>query len=602
MIQNQTVSTMNTFEYTPQAVILINPRFFAAAKECTDLYQMRKKLSTHLYMIELESSEAYDQDAAIFARIRDTSQVLRNILKKRSEDLAGFSMAQVIYDMAHENHRPDLTPAFYADLYHLLLGVQGKGSRKAFDDIHLSAINDQGRPAAIHRSRQLDEICSEVDQKINQYKTGLDKHSVTRRNKRRDKIITKLNASLDDWQDWHWQIDNIVKEPELLQDLIKLSSKEKKAVKTARTHNLPFGITPYYLSLMDDAQSRRDTSIRAQVLPPADYVTQVISNQERSGLDFMGEEDTSPFDLITRRYPSICIFKPFNTCPQICVYCQRNWEIDDAMAPKAFAGMQQIDAATRWIKEHPTIHEVLITGGDPLAMGDVTISNILAKIADISTVDRIRIGTRIPVTMPMRVTADLAEILAQFRELGRRELAISTHVQNPYEITPELVKAVNRLRSHGLPVYNQLVYTYFVSKRFEASALRRHLRLVGIDPYYTFNTKGKDETLSYRVPISRLVMEQQEEARLLPGLERTDEAVFNVPRLGKNYLKSREHRDLLAILPNGARVYEFYSWEKNLSNTTNTYSYVDVPILNYLKRLEKDGENLQDYDTIWYYF
>lgn len=593
---------MNTFEYTPQAVILINPRFFAAAKECTDLYQMRKKLSTHLYMIELESSEAYDQDAAIFARIRDTSQVLRNMLKKRSEDLAGFSMAQVIYDMAHENHRPDLTPAFYADLYHLLLGVQGKGSRKAFDDIHLSAINDQGRPAAIHRSRQLDEICSEVDQKINQYKTGLDKHSVTRRNKRRDKIITKLNASLDDWQDWHWQIDNIVKEPELLQDLIKLSSKEKKAVKTARTHNLPFGITPYYLSLMDDAQSRRDTSIRAQVLPPADYVTQVISNQERSGLDFMGEEDTSPFDLITRRYPSICIFKPFNTCPQICVYCQRNWEIDDAMAPKAFAGMQQIDAATRWIKEHPTIHEVLITGGDPLAMGDVTISNILAKIADISTVDRIRIGTRIPVTMPMRITADLAEILAQFRELGRRELAITTHVQNPYEITPELVKAVNRLRSHGLPVYNQLVYTYFVSKRFEASALRRHLRLVGIDPYYTFNTKGKDETLSYRVPISRLVMEQQEEARLLPGLERTDEAVFNVPRLGKNYLKSREHRDLLTILPNGARVYEFYSWEKNLSNTTNTYSYVDVPILNYLKRLEKDGENLQDYDTIWYYF
>ncbi|MEA3548724.1 MAG: KamA family radical SAM protein [Thermodesulfobacteriota bacterium] len=593
---------MNTFEYTPQAVILINPRFFAAAKECTDLYQMRKKLSTHLYMIELESSEAYDQDAAIFARIRDTSQVLRNILKKRSEDLAGFSMAQVIYDIAHENHRPDLTPAFYADLYHLLLGVQGKGSRKAFDDIHLSAINDQGRPAAIHRSRQLDEICSEVDQKINQYKTGLDKHSVTRRNKRRDKIITKLNASLDDWQDWHWQIDNIVKEPELLQDLIKLSSKEKKAVKTARTHNLPFGITPYYLSLMDDAQSRRDTSIRAQVLPPADYVTQVISNQERSGLDFMGEEDTSPFDLITRRYPSICIFKPFNTCPQICVYCQRNWEIDDAMAPKAFAGMQQIDAAIRWIKEHPTIHEVLITGGDPLAMGDVTISNILAKIADISTVDRIRIGTRIPVTMPMRITADLAEILAQFRELGRRELAITTHVQNPYEITPELVKAVNRLRSHGLPVYNQLVYTYFVSKRFEASALRRHLRLVGIDPYYTFNTKGKDETLSYRVPISRLVMEQQEEARLLPGLERTDEAVFNVPRLGKNYLKSREHRDLLAILPNGARVYEFYAWEKNLSNTTNTYSYVDVPILNYLKRLEKDGENLQDYDTIWYYF
>ena len=126
--------------------------------------------------------------------------------------------------------------------------------------------------------------------------------------------------------------------------------------------------------------------------------------------------------------------------------------------------------------------------------------------------------------------------------------------------------------------------------------------MVGIDPYYTFNTKGKDETLAYRVPISRLVQEQQEEARLLPGLERTDEAVFNVPRLGKNYLKSREHRDLLSILPNGARVYEFYSWEKNISDTSNTYTSIDIPILDYLKRLEKDGEARQDYDTIWYYF
>ncbi len=593
---------MNTSEYTSQTITSLNPRFFTVAKEWTDLELMRQKLSTHLFAIELESSEAYDQDAAVFARIRDTTQVLRNMLKKRSEDLAGFSMAQAVYDISHGTPRPDLTPAFYAELHHILLGIQGQGSRKAFDDIHLSAINDRGRPAAIHRSQQLDKIRSEVDQKINQYKSGLDARSITRRNKRRDKIITRLNASLDDWQDWHWQIKNIIKEPEILQKLVQLSKDEKKAVINARTHNLPFGITPYYLSLMDDGHDRRDLSIRAQVLPPADYVTQVIANKGESGFDFMGEEDTSPFDLITRRYPAICIFKPFNTCPQICVYCQRNWEIDDAMSSQAFAGMQRIDAGIRWIKEHPTIHEVLVTGGDPLAMGDVTISNILNKIADIPTVDRIRIGTRIPVTMPMRITADLADILAQFRELGKREVAITTHIQTPYEITPELVKAVDRLRVRGLPVYNQMVYTYFVSKRFEASSLRRHLRLIGIDPYYTFNTKGKDETRSYRVPISRLVMEQQEEARLLPGLERTDEAVFNVPRLGKNYLKSREHRDLLAILPDGARVYEFYSWEKNIGSVTKTYSFVDVPILDYLKRLEKDGENLQDYDTIWYYF
>ncbi|MCB2180564.1 MAG: KamA family radical SAM protein [Desulfobulbaceae bacterium] len=593
---------MDESQYTPAALKKLYPRFFNTAKKNKDLDQMRKDLASLLFQIELEAYESFDRDAATLARVRDTAQVIRNMLKKRSDERSGFSMAQALFDIAWDNPRPDLSPAFYADLYHLILGIQGLGSRKALDDAPLSAINEHGRAAAIRRSQQLDELRSTVDSKISQISSGLEKRAISRRKKRRDKILAAFDATLDEWQDWRWQIKHIVKEPEVLEKLIKLRKQEKKALKKAQKNNLPFGITPYYLSLMDDEQSQRDRSIRAQVLPPEDYVDQVACTRGASDLDFMGEEDTSPFDLITRRYPAICILKPFNSCPQICVYCQRNWEIDDAMASNAFAGMRQIDAAINWIKEHPTIHEVLITGGDPLAMGDATINDILGKVAAIPTVDRIRIGTRIPVTMPMRVTADLAEIIAQFREVGRREVAVTTHVQHSYEITPDLVNAVNRFRSRGIPVYNQLVYTYFVSRRFEASALRRHLRLIGIDPYYTFNTKGKDETKAYRVPISRLVQEQQEEARLLPGLERTDEAVFNVPRLGKNYLKSREHRDLLSILPDGARVYEFYSWEKNISDKSHTYSAVDVPILDYLKRLNADGESITDYDTIWYYF
>ncbi len=593
---------MNDSYYSPSLLKTANPQIFSLAKSAQSLDDMRKTLATYLFQVELEASEASNHDAATLARIRDTAQVLRNMIKQRSDDLSGFSFAQALYDIAKNTLRPDLSPAFFADVYHLLLGTQGLGSRKALDDVHLSAINDQGRAAAIIRSAQLDDLRTEVDNRIKNITTGLGRRAVTRRNKHRDKILATLGATLDDWQNWHWQIKNIIKDPELLQQLVRLSKEEKAAVKAAKANKLPFGITPYYVSLMDEEKKGRDLSIRAQVIPPADYIKQVDKSKQSSDLDFMGEEDTSPFDLITRRYPAICIFKPFNTCPQICVYCQRNWEIEDAMAPGAFAGMEKIDAAIEWIKDHPTIHEVLITGGDPLAMGDATITEILEKVADIPTVDRIRIGSRTPVTMPMRITADLADIISQFREVGRREIALTTHVQHPYEITPDLVTAVNRLRTRGIPVYNQLVYTFFVSKRFEASALRRQLRLIGIDPYYTFNTKGKEETLSYRVPIARLVQEQQEEARLLPGLERTDEAVFNVPRLGKNYLKSREHRDLLTILPNGARIYEFYSWEKNISSHSTTYSSEDVPILDYLKRLENDGENMTDYETIWYYF
>jgi lysine 2,3-aminomutase len=163
--------------------------------------------------------------------------------------------------------------------------------------------------------------------------------------------------------------------------------------------------------------------------------------------------------------------------------------------------------------------------------------------------------------------------------------------------------AVERLRTRGIPVYNQLVYTFFVSRRFEAAYLRRLLTQVGIDPYYTFNAKGKDETETYRVPIARLLQEQREESRLLPGLSRTDEAVYNVPGMGKNYLKASSLRDLISILPDGSRLYEFHPWEKNIStHAMKTYVCRDVPILDYLARLEAIGENGEDYETIWYYF
>ena len=185
--------------------------------------------------------------------------------------------------------------------------------------------------------------------------------------------------------------------------------------------------------------------------------------------------------------------------------------------------------------------------------------------------------------------------------IGRREVAVVTHVEHPYEVTPDLVEAAQRLRNGGIPVYNQLVYTFFVSRRFEASLLRRLLRLAGIDPYYTFATKGKEETAAYRVPLPRLLQEVQEEARLLPGLARTDEPVYNVPGLGKNHVRAIQHRDLVAIRPNGARVYEFHPWEKNIVKQ-ETYVGDDIPILDYLERLRQVGENPADYETIWYYF
>jgi len=378
----------------------------------------------------------------------------------------------------------------------------------------------------------------------------------------------------------------------------------KEAIKIARENRIPFGITPYYLSLMDYDSSRKfDHAVRAQVIPPLNYV-QIMKKhrQDRADvMDFMGEHDTSPLDLITRRYPKIAILKPYDTCSQICVYCQRNWEIEEVLSPDALASDEQIDEAIRWFKEHPGISDLLIAGGDPGVMSDPLIDRLFEKISKINHIKRIRLGTRTPVVLPSRFTDDLVEILGKYHIPGKREVCIVTHFEHPYEVTPEAMSAIEKVRKLGVGCYNQEVFTVENSRRFESAALRETLRLVGVDPYYNFNAKGKTETKNYRVPIARILQERKEEARLLPGISRADEPVFNVPKLGKNHLRAWQDHRVVMIMPDGRRVYEFHPWEKNLAPMP-PYNHYDVPIYDYLKELERRGENIEEYKTIWYYY
>ena len=347
----------------------------------------------------------------------------------------------------------------------------------------------------------------------------------------------------------------------------------------------------------------RDDSIRAQVIPSTHYIKTLLKHRthDESSLDFMLEQDTSPIEGITRRYPQIAIIKPVVTCPQICVYCQRNWEIEDIHSRSAVLPKSRLDKALDWIANTPEINEVLITGGDPFLLSNEKIENLLFKLSRMKHVERIRIGSRTPVTLPQRITEALVKDVGHFHIPGKREILIVTHFEHPYEITPQSMDAVQKFRSHGIEVYNQLVYTFYNSRKFEASLLRHKLRLIGVTPYYTFNAKGKEETEEFRVPIPRLLQEQKEEARLMPGTVRTDEVVFNVPRLGKNYLRAAQHHDVISILPDGRRIYEFHPWEKKLA-LADTYIYTDVSIYNYLKKLQSHGEIISDYNSIWYYY
>jgi len=536
---------------------------------------------------------------------RDAIRVFRNILSTRNESLAGFSLLQYLNDLLYkENFEQIQIPGsgFFAELDHLIRGITGKTG--VYTDKIPAFIKHKGKKAARMRSSNLSTMGKTAEKFIDRYPNGLDKDVIRKRNNNISRILKHFNATESDWENWKWHTHNIIRNANRLDSLVKITDEEYHAVKLARKYKIPFGITPYYLSLMDNDTSRNnDYAVRSQVIPSIDYIKKLKEKRENKefSLDFMLEQDTSPIEGITRRYPMIAILKPIMTCPQICVYCQRNWEIEDVYSRKAVLPKEKLENAIQWIAETPEIKEILITGGDPFLLSDTKIEELLLKLSHIKHIERIRIGTRTPVTLPMRITDSLIEKISKFHKPGKREILIVTHFEHSYEITPRTIEAIQKFRSTGITVNNQLVYTFYNSRKFEAVALRLNLRLIGVTPYYTFNTKGKEETDNFRVPIARLMQEQNEEARLLPGSVRTDEIVFNVPGLGKNYLRANQHHDVISILPDGRRVFEFHPWEKKLS-LADTYVYIDVSIYDYLKRLKSIGENTAHYNTIWYYY
>ncbi len=571
----------------------------AGAATLGDARSRLRRRVAHLYdRSQHPDARIHELDRVI---VRDCARAWLSILHPRSERLAGFSVAQALWDAARGVPRPELSPAFWAEVTHLAKGVSGRVRLHEHDFLQVPR-RLKGRAAAIFRSDALDELGAAFDLACARYPSGLDPAVIAERERNRTRILRALGGNAEDWNRWNWHLRHVALDDEALGRLTSLTPLERETIRRATSSGIPFGVTPYYASLFcEDPGDGRDRAVRAQVIPPPDYVEAMSRVRDPETLDFMREADTSPVDLVTRRYATICILKPYNACPQICVYCQRNFEIKGPLAPGAAASRDAILEAMDFIARRPHLHEVLVTGGDPLVLSDRRIAWILGRLSEIPHVERVRIGTRTLVTMPMRVTRQLCKVLADFRVPGRREVAVVTHVEHPMEVTPELAAAVDRLRLHGIPVYNQLVFTFFVSRRFEAAWLRRLLRRCGIDPYYTFNTKGKDETRAYRVPIARLLQELKEEARLLPGLARTDAAVYNLPAIGKNDLASWQHRDLISILPDGSRLYEFHPWEKKIA-AQRTYLAADVPILDYLNRLERFGEDSDDYESIWYYF
>jgi lysine 2,3-aminomutase len=586
------------------------PEIYMLLKESKTLESSRNKVARYIearewtYSCDLGEIENWD-----YVLFKEVIRTLKNLISPRNERIAGTSALEHLWQAAI-NGDSDVSDDFIAEFIHFFKALKMKSDvypSRLMEGIEIPNFDQyEGRAAGRMRSDYLDRMAERMDRYLKRHNSGLDPWIAAKRDENRRRILDYLGSSKDDWEDWHWQYRNVFKDLrglESIESLIQLETRHKEAIKLALENHVPFGVTPYYLHLMDIKPSDQDYAVRRQVFPPLSYVQNMIAHRKdkKWAFDFMKEADTSPVDLITRRYPRVAIIKPYESCPQICVYCQRNWEISSPLMASALASREKIDAALQWFSEHEGMMDVLLTGGDPLVMDDSMIEGILSRLSEIPHIKSIRVATRTPATVPQRITPELCEAMAQYQELGRRNLCLVTHFMHPYEVTPETVAAIKRIKATGIEVYNQQVFTFANSRKFETSALRVVLKQIGVDPYYTFNMKGKTEMEEYSVPIARILQERKEEARLLPGIFRTDEPVFNVPGLGKDHLRAWQNHEMIAITPEGRRMYSFLPWEKNIAQV-KPYIYTDVSIYRYLERLKDRGEDPEDYRSIWYYY
>jgi lysine 2,3-aminomutase len=579
-------------------------------KESNTLEIAREKIIQYIETLEWSyRKDALKIESWDYIVLKEAVRTLKNIISPRNERLSGSSPLEYLWKAAKEGDS-EVEKDFVEEFTHLFKAIKGRAEIYPSSLLNGMEYPDfdlyKGREAGNVRSDFLDVVGEEIDKYIQHYPDGIQPDVIETRIENKERIFEYFSADQDDWNDWKWHFKHVFKGEKGLsqiKELITLTQDEEESIELAVKNQVPFGVTPHYLHLMDYIPNGYDYAIRRQVFPPKSYVEKMITHKEdrKEAFDFMREGDTSPIDLVTRRYPKVAIIKPYDSCPQICVYCQRNWEITEPLEDSAEVPRKRLDAALDWFADHPHMKDALVTGGDPLVLKNEKIEYIVKRLSEIPHIKNIRIATRMPITVPQRLTRELCEMFGNYFTPGKQTICMVTHFSHPYEVTLDTANAISCLRKQGLPVYNQQVFSFANSRRFETVALRMSIKQIGVDPYYTFNMKGKSEIEDYAVPVARILQERKEEARLLPGIFRSDEPVFNVPKLGKNHLRSWQDHELISILPDGRRIYSFHPWEKNL-NRVKPYLYTDVPIKSYLDRLKKRGEDVRDYRSIWYYY
>lgn len=451
-----------------------------------------------------------------------------------------------------------------------------------------------------------------------------------------------------------------------------LSGETLRIYQQAQEKGIPVFVTPYYLSLLNPTgKGYDDAAIRSYVIYSSRLVETFggIRAWEREDIVEEGKPNVAGWLLpgghnIHRRYPEVAILIPDTmgrACGGLCASCQRMY---DFQSRRLNFELEKLKPKENWNTrlrklmdyfEHDTqIRDILITGGDALMSRNATLRNILDAVckmavrkrqANLSRPDgekyaelqRVRLGTRLPVYLPMRVDDELLDILRDFRqkavEAGITQLFVQTHFQSPLEVTPESREAIRRILSTGWAVTNQLVYNVAASRRGHTAKLRKVLNSLGVICYYTFTVKGFEENYEVFAPNARSLQESAEEkawGRLAPEAEHdflesldgapnkavavrqfcaahdvpflaTDRSVLNLPGIGKSMSFA-----LVGVDAKGRRILRFDHDRTRrhspiIDRVHEAYIRENKPVYRYLLQLQDMGEDMGEYETLWAY-
>ena len=299
--------------------------------------------------------------------------------------------------------------------------------------------------------------------------------------------LEKWSAGNPLWNDWHWQMRNRVTTAEELRRLLPVSEDEARSIDEC-LKKFRMAATPYYLSLIDTDDP--DDPIRRQCIPSA--LELVYDKNDMA--DPLNEAGDSPVPFITHRYPDRVLFLVTLECAEYCRHCTRRrlvGEEDHAIQGEA------LDNAIEYIRSHEEIRDVLLSGGDPLMLSTPRLEEIIKRLREIEHVDIIRIGTRAPVVIPMRIDGELLSMLKKYQPIW-----INTHFNHVRELTPASEKACAMIVDAGIPLGNQSVLLRGINDTTEdMKALLLRLVHDRIRPYYLYQCDLTSGIAHFRTPV-----------------------------------------------------------------------------------------------------